>query len=249
MNRFKAAFVHFLISASLAGLVICLLLFGWYPLPFFWAMGGLMLLMLIIGVDVVLGPLMTMILFNTKKSRRALAFDLSLVAIVQLSALGYGLYSGSVGRLAFEVFDGQKFQLAQAGEIAANFLHEAKFTEYQSIPWATQRVAALNIPGDDKTRSDLAFFGALGVGPHLMPQYYVPLSQQVAQVKNAALDRMQLQSKHPALVTDIDKLLASKGQAWQDIAVVPFNVRTAVYTAIVSLSNSTVLKVIAQDPS
>ena len=64
--------MHFTISAILASCVIGLLMFGWYRLPYFWAVGGPMLLVLIIGIDVVLGPTMTLIVFNPAKSGRHL---------------------------------------------------------------------------------------------------------------------------------------------------------------------------------
>jgi hypothetical protein len=72
MTRFKAASTHLSISIVLASIVIGLIIFGWYPLPLFWDIGGPMLIALIVGIDVVLGPAMTLILFNPKKSRREL---------------------------------------------------------------------------------------------------------------------------------------------------------------------------------
>lgn len=249
MTRFKAATTHLLISATLSALVICLLLFGWYPLPFFWALGGLMLLILIIGIDVVLGPVMTLILFNPKKSRRALALDLSLIAIVQLSALGYGLYSGYLSRLTFSVFDGKSFQLVQAGDVAGNFLKQAKLPEYQSLPLVGYRMAALDIPTDTKTQDDLAFFKALGVGPQAMPNYYVPLAAARASLLQASIPMSHLQQKSSALFTSIDAALREHKLQWQQVSVLPFNVRTATYTAVVNLESGTLLKIFTGDPN
>ncbi len=249
MTRLKAATTHLLISATLSTMVIGLLLFGWYPLPFFWALGGSMLLALIIGIDVVLGPVMTLILFNPKKSRRALAVDLSLIAIVQISALCYGLYSGYVSRLVFSVFDGKSFQLVQAADVAGNFLKETKLPQYQTLPLIGYRVAALAIPNDSKTNSDLAFFKALGVGPQAMPNYYVPLTQVRAALGQATISAEQLQQRHSALFGKIDALLRKQHLQWQQVAVLPFNVRTTTYTAVVDLESGALLKVLAGDPS
>lgn len=249
MTRLKAATTHLLISVALSTLVICLLLFGWYPLPFFWALGGLMLLVLIIGIDVVLGPIMTLILFNPKKSRRALAVDLSLIAIVQISALCYGLYSGYVSRLVFSVFDGKSFQLVQAADIAGNFLKETKLPQYQTLPLIGYRAAALAVPNDGKTQSDLAFFKALGVGPQAMPNYYVTLAQARASLAQATIPAEQLQQRHAALFGKIDSLLRAQHLQWQQVAVLPFNVRTATYTAVVNLDSGALLTVLAGNPS
>lgn len=248
MTRIKAATTHLLISAFLSTIVICLLVFYWYPLPFFWALGGLVLLLLIVGIDVVLGPVMTLILFNPKKSRRALTLDLSLIAIVQISALGYGLYSGYVSRLVFNVFDGTSFQLVQAADVAGNFLTAAKVPDYQRLPLFGQKFAALNIPDDDRTRSDLAFYKALGVGPTVMPNYYVPLDAAREQLGQAAIAKSQLAYQHPALVARIDALLRDKDLKWQDILVIPFDVKTTTYTAVVSLKPLSVIKVLNESP-
>jgi hypothetical protein len=248
MTRIKAATSHLLISATLSAIVICLLLLGWYPLPFFWALGGLMLLALIVGIDVVLGPLMTLILFNPKKSRRELALDLSLIAIVQLSALCYGLHSGYVSRLVFNVFDGKSFQLVQAADVVPDFLKKATLPPYQSLPQVGQRIAALHVPDEDAARSDLVFYGAFGVGPHFMPQYYVPLEQAGEQLAKAALSQTQLQQKNPALVAKLNALLKTHNLNWQDIAVVPFEVKTTTYTAVVGLHPVTLLNVLPDNP-
>lgn len=248
MTRFKAAFIHFLISLTLAGSVICLLLFGWYRLPYFWAVGGPLLLALIIGVDVVLGPLLTMVLFNPAKSRRELTVDLSLIAIVQITALGYGLYSGYASRLVFQVFDGTHFQLLQAGDIPPDFLKKASLPTYQSLPLLEPRYAAINVPADAQARSDLVFFSAFGVGPQFMPQYYVPLEQQGDQLRQAGLNPAGLQQKHPALFGQIESVLGTYKISWPDVAIVPFDVKTRTYTAVVALTPVKVIKVLPDDP-
>lgn len=248
MTRLKAAATHLLISATLSTIVICLLLFYWYPLPFFWALGGMLLLTLIIGIDVVLGPVMTLILFNPKKSRRALTVDLTLIAIVQISALSYGLYSGYVSRLVFSVFDGKSFQLVQAGDVAGNFLAKTNLPDYQQLPLFGQKFAALQVPDDERTRSDLAFFKALGAGPQVMPNYYVALDSMREQLSKAAIAKPQLQTKHPTLVAKIDGLLREKNLNWQDILVIPFDVKTTTYTAVMSLKPVSVIKILSETP-
>ena len=50
----------------------------WYPQPYFAAMGGATLILLLIGVDVVIGPLITLIVFDPKK--KSLRFDLAVIA-------------------------------------------------------------------------------------------------------------------------------------------------------------------------
>lgn len=91
MPRTKAVLIHLGLSSALALGVTSLLVFGWYPWPYFMALGGLMLVALIVGVDVVLGPLLTFIVF--KPGKKSLKFDLTVIALVQAAALGYGLWT------------------------------------------------------------------------------------------------------------------------------------------------------------
>jgi hypothetical protein len=87
-DRWKAAGLHLALSALIALTVVLLLLAVWYPQPYFQAMGGEKLLRLLIGVDVVLGPLITLIIFDPRKP--ALKWDLAAIAALQVTALAYG---------------------------------------------------------------------------------------------------------------------------------------------------------------
>src|SRR5215218_185326 len=87
----SAALVHLGLRA-LVGLATAAVVFGmWFPYPYRDLAGGQQLLLLLVSVDVVCGPLLTAVLFNPRKSRRELTLDLSLVAIVQIAALVYGV--------------------------------------------------------------------------------------------------------------------------------------------------------------
>ena len=88
LNRWKASALHLALSAAIGVAVVALMLALWYPQPYFAAMGGDTLILLLIGVDVVIGPLITLIVFDPKK--KSLRFDLAVIAVLQLAALVYG---------------------------------------------------------------------------------------------------------------------------------------------------------------
>jgi hypothetical protein len=248
MTRFKAALIHLTISTILASCVIGLLLFGWYRLPYFWAVGGPMLLALIIGVDVVLGPTLTLIIFNPAKSRRALSFDLSLIALVQAAALVYGLYTGYTSRLVYGVFVERGFKLVKATEIEPRDLAKAKLPQFRDLPLFGPRLVGVELPTDPKIRSDMNFYSLFGVGYQNLPQYFVPLQRSREQVAKAAISRERLQQKNSRLAGEIDDLLKSGRLDWSSVAVVPFDVKTRVYTAVLDLARMTVIKVMPESP-
>ncbi|MGA7178161.1 MAG: hypothetical protein WBX11_01050 [Thiobacillaceae bacterium] len=248
MTRVKAALIHLIISAILASTVIGLLLFGWYRMPYFWAVGGPLLLVLIVGIDVVLGPLMTLIIFNPAKSRRQLSVDLSVIALVQATALLYGLYAGYTSRLAYGVFVDNAFRLVKATEIEPQDLAKGKFPEYRELPLFGPKLVAVEKPADPRIRSDMNFYSAFGVGYQNLPEYFVPLNRSRDQISKAAIPRGSLELGNPKLAAEIDGLLKSARIDWSGIAVVPFDVKTRVYTAVVDLAHMVVIKVLPQSP-
>ncbi|MGH8562484.1 MAG: hypothetical protein ACRES4_11005, partial [Nevskiales bacterium] len=91
-HKLRAFSIHFLISLAIFAVLLYLILFHWYPMPWFPIDGGWQGVRIMIGVDLVLGPTLTFIIFNPAKGRRELTLDFSLIALVQASALAWGVY-------------------------------------------------------------------------------------------------------------------------------------------------------------
>ena len=131
--RLQAAGIHLLISLFVAALA-ALLVFGlWYPYPYRDLSGGRVLFFMVIGIDVVLGPLITLLIFNSKKTRRHLAADLSVVAALQLAALCYGLWTAFEARPVHMVFEYQNMVVVHAAEIDPTTLAQAP-ADLQKLP-------------------------------------------------------------------------------------------------------------------
>lgn len=170
MSRGKATLIHFLISAAV-GLCVSGLLFGvWYPPPFFRAAGGDQLIVLLLGVDLALGPLLTFILFRPGK--RGLKFDLTVVGALQIVALTYGLFIILESRPIFLVAAVDRFVLIAANEISDADLAEGYDVAFRSRSWTGPRLAAIQMPVDPKERTDLAFSALGGRDAENMPKYY-----------------------------------------------------------------------------
>ena len=89
----KNAGWHLVVSLILASLAALLVFAVWYPYPYSELTGGLNLYTLVVSVDIVCGPLLTLVLASPKKKLRERITDFSLVGIIQLAALIYGLHS------------------------------------------------------------------------------------------------------------------------------------------------------------
>lgn len=90
MNRCKASGIHFLISLTVFCFLLAVILLVWYPGLLFDLNGGWEGLRIVIGVDLVLGPLLTLIVF--KEGKPSLKFDLSAIAIFQSVCLLGGVW-------------------------------------------------------------------------------------------------------------------------------------------------------------
>ena len=94
----RAAVWHMCLSIAVAALVAFLVFGFWFPDALRHLAGGADLFWLIVGVDVVCGPLLTLVLASPSKSPRERWLDFSLIGAIQLAALAYGMYSVWVAR-------------------------------------------------------------------------------------------------------------------------------------------------------
>jgi hypothetical protein len=107
----RASGWHFLASVLVAALAAALVFGVWYPAPYSQLSGGRELFLILVGVDVVCGPLLTLVLFNPRKPRRELVFDMSLVVVIQFAALAYGLFTAFQARPLFLVHEVDRFRV------------------------------------------------------------------------------------------------------------------------------------------
>ena len=121
-DRFKAAGIHLVISLVIAALAAALVFYVWYPSPYGQLSGGRELFLILISVDVILGPLITLFIFNRAKPLRELRRDLAVVALIQLSALGYGMWTVFVARPVHLVFEVDRFRVVHAIDVPAELL-------------------------------------------------------------------------------------------------------------------------------
>ena len=133
-SKIKAAGLHLFISAAMAALVAAVVFGLWFPHPLRELSGGTHLFWMLVAINVVCGPLLTAVVFNPSKARRELALDLALVALVQLAALGYGIYSLSQMRPVAMVFEDDRFVAVPAAHIDTSELPRAPL-EFQTLSW------------------------------------------------------------------------------------------------------------------
>jgi hypothetical protein len=120
--RLKAFGLHLLGSATALTLVLGTLYFGWYRWPGWYLCDAKYVVVVLMGVDLALGPLLTLVIANPNKPRRELARDVSIIVAVQLTALAYGSVHLWTGRPLYYALTENVLQVVQAYDINASEL-------------------------------------------------------------------------------------------------------------------------------
>lgn len=194
MNRYKAAAVHLAISAALATAVISLLYFLWFPQPYFIAAGATRLVVILMGVDVGIGPLLTLIVVSPKKSKRLLKLDLLVIATLQFSALVYGVHIIAQSRPVFLVAEIDRLVLVSAGDLSDTDLAQGSTSVFRTRSWrGPVLVGALPPTGNagiDLTTHTISD----GKDIDRMPKFYVPYDQVIDKVMLRARELSKLKT-------------------------------------------------------
>ncbi len=244
LNRWKAFGLHLALSALIAATVFGLVMWVWYPAPYFAAMGGAVLLRLLIGVDVVLGPLITLIIFDPAKP--SLKFDLGVIAALQLAALVYGGYVMFEARPVYNVFVGDRFATVAANAIDEGSLSRAAET-YRRLPLDGPRVVAARLPQDPKELADLVtgLTGDLDV-PDL-PHLYVPYADAAAAAAKSAKPLVALARISRENSEAVDAFVTAHGRD-RILGYVPVKARNQDFSAVVDRKTGEIVGYLPLNP-
>jgi hypothetical protein len=243
MNRWKAGAIHLGISALIGAAVISAMLLVWYPGPFFTAMGGNDLVLILLGVDVVLGPLITLIVFNPRKRPALLRLDLAAIGALQVAALAYGVSVIAEARPVYMVFTVDRFDLVAANDIKAAELARVADPRFQSIPWGRPPTIAVKSPADPKEQMRIIQSALEGADLQTFPQYYVDYEGFARQAVRASKPYALLRRRHPEpeSIALIDRRLADLGRKEDEVRFVPLKARNRDYCVLVDAKSGSVL--------
>jgi hypothetical protein len=248
MSRLKAFSTHLIISAIIATLVTTLMLTLWYRPPFFSALGGQQVLLVLLGVDISLGPLFTLLIFNPRKSRRALTFDLSVIAILQVSALFYGMSIVFHARPVFVVFSKDSFDLVTANMLSKADIAQARYPGYRRLPLTGPVYAYSEMPTGIKERNEVVMGAFSGKDLPEFPQYYMPYDEHKAAAGLAARPIAELKKLNPGHIAAIDDAIRASGLAESETGFLPLRAKYHDETVLVGKSDGKVLAVLPIKP-
>lgn len=239
--------MHFLISAVIAAAVLAVMLGVWYPPPLFAAEGGFGLVFILVGVDVAIGPLITLVIF--KSGKPGLRFDLWTIALLQSAALVYGGYVVAEARPAYIVFVKDQFEVVGAIELNPADLAKAKRAEYRDIPLTGPALVAAEYPSDPEERRALLFM-ALERGRDMrhLPRYYVPYEEHKRQVLATGRTLDRVRQTEPEMARAMERYLAGSGRKESEVLYYPLRATRAWGAAVVDARSGDLLKLLLPEP-
>ena len=244
MTRGRAAAIHLALSAVVLAPVLSVAVLLWYPGAFFRGLGGAHLAMLLVAVQLCLGPLVTFSVFVPGKKH--LRFDLAAIAVLQAAALAYGTWVLFGARPAYVVFVKDAFKVATAIELEDAELAAASAPEYARLPRTGPRFLAARLPTSRDELERLMFAGATyGIDLHQLPRYYIPYAEGRMEILASS---RPLEGPAGALAADrsgaLAEYLRSSGRSAASLRHLPVLSRRGEMSALVDASDAGVVAVV-----
>lgn len=246
VNRWRAAATHLAISAAVGGAVLALMMFFWYPLPLFQAMGGIDLALILVGVNIVMGPLPTLVVFHSGKP--GLKLDLAAIGMVQLAALAYGCHIISLARPAFIVFVKDQFQVATAVELEPERLAQARYPQFRAPPWRGPAFVFGDWPKDIADQQVLVNAALSGQDLQHFPKYYAPYDDGRGTILAKAQTLSDLRAKEPRTAKRVEEWLVRSGVDPQNVLHLPLRGRNAWISVLIDRRTAQPVKLLLADP-
>lgn len=230
MSRIRASLIHLFISAIVVGLALAVIFFFWYPDPYFKAAGTWRVIQVLVGVDLVVGPVLTLILFKSGKPR--LKFDLSVIALIQVVALTYGTTVIYQERPYFSVFAVDRFEIVTKGEVDVS---KIEYEELMKKPLRGPLLVFAAMPENMEAQQRLLMEVLLEGKPDLdrRPEYYEPYLARKEAVLEKARPLSDLLQGHPDAAGRIDRL-TEKHKTSGQLAFVPLVGRNSDHALVLS---------------
>ena len=184
--RLQAFGLHLAASAAALSLVLGALWLGWYRWPGWYLASALHVVGIVVMVDLVLGPTLTLIVANPGKPRSELARDIASIVAVQLIALAYGGVTLWQGRPLYYTFSVDRLELVQASDLKADDVDQARRENPTLAPhwYSLPRWIWAPLPENPEEAQKIVS-GTLFGGSDViqMPRYFRPWEQGLSELR------------------------------------------------------------------
>lgn len=241
--KLKAFGAHLLISAVIFTVIIVLTVWLWYPPPFFWIDGGAQITLLAASIDIIAGPLLTLIVYRPNKPR--LVMNLAVIAAVQFGALAWGvrvLYEQRPVLMAFIAFNQNRFFPVTAWQAASG---ARSIDELRALSPGRPPMVYIDLPDDPDEAKSLLTASTTSV-LRQTERFHAIDAERLARIARGARARKIYEAISPAYVEGIDRFVAEHGKDADQYAFIPLYGRFGAALLAISKSDGHLAGVVAK---
>ena len=231
--RLRATLAHLVLSALVASSVAILVFRVWYPYPYSYISGGLDLFGILVGVDVTAGPLVTLVIFSPKKSRRERTLDMAVVVALQLGALGYGTWTMHQARPVQLVYEFGQFGVAHAVDVQP-MLAAGHLNASDALPLMGPRLKSLRPFHDSAEQASATLMALGGVPLAARADLWQPYEAAIADVLKKSHPLSLLVERHPTKQLEIADAVKKTGIDASQLRYLPLASRGKFWTVLVN---------------
>lgn len=232
---------HFAVSTIIASIGTILIFYLWYPEPLTQAVGVTHIFLMLLAIDVIIGPVLGFMVY--KEGKKTLKIDLGIIILLQALALGYGVYSIFKGRPAWLAYNVDRFEVVRNNEIIADHIEQAQ-PKYQQPSWLKPQFVAVEFARDSQIRQKEMFAEVLaGISIAQRPERYVAFSQAKTQLQQHAQSLSTLKQFNDP--TRVDQLLKQYPEA---TAWVPLKANAVDMVVLLNKKKAEVIKIVDLRP-
>jgi hypothetical protein len=244
--RSKAAGIHLAISLGVAAIAAALVFGIWYPYPYREISGGRELFLLLVTVDVLLGPLITFAVFNRTKPVAELRRDLAIVGLIQLAALGYGLWTVCVARPVHLVFEIDRFRVVHAIEVPSDLMDQVP-SGIDALPLTGPTLLSVRSFRNSQEQSNATLAALQGIPIGARPDLWQSYAAGKAEILREAKPVASLKTRFAGRASEIDSLLAREGRQTDKTVYLPLVGRKTFWTVLLDADTADVIAFLPLD--
>jgi hypothetical protein len=199
-----------------AGLVLLLVFLVWYPAPYFRVAGAREVLVMVIFADLVLGPLLTLILF--KPGKAGLWFDVVCISVLKVGALVYGVGLLFAERPAYAVFAKDRVTVLSHKDVSGETVRDELCTGKGLGPC----LVVARVPEDPDAYQRLLFETLQGGADiERRPAFWVAFDEARDEVRAASRPLQTLGLRYPDTSEEIERVAVRTGKPVQSLRYLP----------------------------
>jgi hypothetical protein len=230
LSRSRAFTLHLISSAAVLFVFYFFISQILYPDALFVGAQGVEMFKILVPVDLILGPLIMLVIFNPKK--KSLKFDVACVLFFQIAFFAYGAWTLYTVRPAYIVFAKEAFYLATANQMDPAYFAKTKETRFQKVPSLGPEWVATRTDLNKEEKEEILFSRAGGFGLQHFPQHYLAIDSQKQQ---EILSQAKPIEKLPDLSNEYSEKLkkVTNAHATEQILFIPlFTKQSTLYVAL-----------------